>query len=99
MAKDLFKKPFDDGTIDKLEIFEDYFKAWLPVFIARQEIIWKEIQIFDLFAGEGTDSKGTFGSPMRILKILNENADLIRTSKVKIRIVINEFDKEKYEIL
>jgi len=25
-AKNLFEKPFDDGTIDKLEIFEDYFK-------------------------------------------------------------------------
>lgn len=99
MGRNLFRKPFDDGTIDKLQIFEDYFKEWLPVFIARQEIIWNEIQIFDLFAGEGMDIKGALGSPMRILKILNENADLINKSKVKIRVVINEYEKEKYEIL
>lgn len=98
-AKDLFQKPFDDGTIDKLQIFEDYFKEWLPVFISRQEIIWHEIQIFDFFAGEGTDVNGTFGSPMRILSILNRNKELILKSGVKIKVVINEFDKEKYKSL
>ena len=50
MGRNLFRKPFDEGTLDKLEIFEDYFKEWLPVFLTRREIIWKEIQIFDLFA-------------------------------------------------
>jgi three-Cys-motif partner protein len=97
--KDLFEKPFDDGTIDKLEIFEDYFKEWLPVFLVRQEIIWKEIQIFDLFGGEGKDIKGIYGSPMRILKILNENRGMILKSGVKIRFIINEFEKEKYDLL
>ncbi len=97
--KDLFQKPFDEGTIDKLEIFEDYFKEWLPVFIARKEIIWKEIQIFDLFGGEGKDTSNIYGSPMRILKVLNENRELILKSNVKITVVINEFEKEKYELL
>lgn len=99
MGRNLFRKPFDDGTIDKLEIFEDYFKEWLPVFIAKQEIIWTEIQIFDLFAGEGTDIKGVFGSPMRILSILNENKHLILKSKVKINVIINEYEKDKYDLL
>ncbi len=99
MGRNLFRKPFDDGTIDKLKIFEDYFKEWLPVFIARKEIIWSEIQIFDLFAGEGKDINGTFGSPMRIISILNENKELIKKSRVKIRIVINEFDSDKFTIL
>jgi len=99
MGKNLFRKPFDDGTIDKLEIFEDYFKEWLPVFIARQEIIWHEIQVFDFFAGEGTDINGTYGSPMRILSILNRNKELILKSKVKIRVIINEYEKEKYDLL
>ena len=99
MRRNLFRKIFDDGTIDKLEIFGDYFKEWLPVFIARQEIIWHEIQIFDFFAGEGTDIKGTFGSPMRILSILNENRELILKSKVKIRLIINEYEKDKYDLL
>jgi three-Cys-motif partner protein len=98
-AKDLFQKPFDDGTIDKLQILEDYFKEWLPVFIARKEVIWKEIQIFDLFAGEGKDVNGVYGSPIRLLNILNQNKDLIVKSGVKIQVIINEFDKEKYDAL
>ena len=97
--KDLFNKPFDDGTLDKLEIFEDYFKEWLPVFLARPQPIWNEIQIFDLFGGEGKDNSGILGSPLRILKILNDNEELIIKSRVKIRVIINEFDKEKYELL
>ena len=98
-AKDLFQKPFDDGTIDKLQILEDYFKEWLPVFIAREEVIWDKIQIFDLFAGEGKDINGIPGSPIRLLNILNQNKVLIIKSKVKIRIVFNEFDREKYDTL
>ena len=54
-ARDLFEKPFDEGTMVKLRIFEDYFKAWLPVFIAKPQPYWRVIQIFDLFAGEGKD--------------------------------------------
>ena len=99
MGRDLFRKPFDDGTIDKLQIFEDYFKEWLPVFIVRREIIWNEIQIFDLFAGEGMDVNGVLGSPMRILKVLNEFKEPILRSKVKVRVVINEYEKDKFEIL
>ncbi len=97
--KDLFRKPFDEGTIDKLEIFEDYFKEWLPVFISRKEIIWNKIQIFDLFAGEGKDVNGVYGSPMRILKVLNENRELILKSNVNIKVIINEFEKEKFDLL
>lgn len=99
MGRNLFRKPFDEGTIDKLQIFEDYFKEWIPVFIVRQEIIWNEIQIFDLFAGEGMDVNGVLGSPMRILTILNANKEIIKKSKVKVRVIINEYEKEKYEIL
>lgn len=97
--KDLFEKPFDEGTVDKLQIFEDYFQEWLPVFVARKEIIWHEIQIFDLFAGVGQDVKGTEGSPLRILKILNQNKHLILQSSVKINVVLNEFDRNKYRLL
>ena len=97
--KDLFRSPFDDGTISKLEIFEDYFKEWLPVFISKEIPIWKEIRIFDFFGGEGKDVNGVYGSPMRILKVLNQNNSLILKSKVKIHVVINEFEKEKFQVL
>jgi len=97
--KDIFEKAFDEGTLAKLKIFEDYFKEWLPVFISKKDPIWMEIQILDLFAGEGKDIDGTYGSPLRILSILNKNHDLILNSKIKIKVIFNEFDKEKYNTL
>ena len=38
---DLHSKPFDESTITKLEIFEDYAKAWIPTFVMQKDI--KEI--------------------------------------------------------
>ena len=97
--RDLFRNPFDEGTLVKLQILEDYFKEWLPVFIANPNPIWKEIQIFDLFAGEGKDINGVPGSPIRILTIINDNRDLIIKSKVKINVVFNELEKPKFDLL
>jgi three-Cys-motif partner protein len=99
MPHDIFDDPFDEGTLVKLEIFEDYFKEWLPVFISKPDPYWKQIQIFDLFAGQGKDVGGKYGSPLRILSILNENADRIRNSQVQIKVVLNEFDPRKYQQL
>lgn len=98
-TKNIFDKPFDEGTIDKLTIFEDYFKEWLPVFLAKPDPIWKEIQIFDFFAGEGKDVNGVMGSPMRIISVLNKNEELILKSGVKIKVVVNEYEKQKFDIL
>lgn len=98
-SKNLFRKPFDEGTRSKLEIFEDYFKEWLPVFISKPNPIWKQIQVFDLFAGEGTDLNGVFGSPLRIIKTLNDNKAQIKLSGIKITLVLNEFNKEKFDLL
>lgn len=99
MGRNLFREPFDDGTLIKLKVFEDYFKEWLPVFIAKPDPIWKEVKIFDLFAGEGKDSIGIDGSPVRVLKELNQNRQTIIDSGLKISVVINEFDKKKYALL
>ncbi|MDR0506513.1 MAG: hypothetical protein LBH32_06830 [Dysgonamonadaceae bacterium] len=41
--KDLHSKPFDKGTITKLEIFENYAKEWLPTFVMSSSV--KEIWI------------------------------------------------------
>lgn len=96
MARDLFRKAFDDGTKVKLKIFEDYFKEWLPVFIANPNPIWKEIKIFDLFGGEGKDINGIEGSPVRILNVLNGNREIILKSRLKISVIINEYDRDKF---
>jgi hypothetical protein len=53
--KDLHEEPFDESTIAKLEIFEDYAQAWIPTFV-MQGI--PTINIFDFFAGTGYDKSG-----------------------------------------
>ncbi|MFP9115218.1 three-Cys-motif partner protein TcmP [Flavobacterium sp. RHBU_3] len=94
MAKDLFSKPFDEGTNAKLEIFKLYLREWLPVFISSYEKrFWSTIFIYDFFAGEGKDSIGNHGSPLVILDVLKEYEALVKQTKVKIKIIFNEKEK------
>jgi hypothetical protein len=59
--KDLYEKPFDEGTITKLEIFENYAKEWIPTVVMGG---YPEIWIFDFFAGTGYDKNDIAGSPL-----------------------------------
>lgn len=100
---DLHTKPFDDSTITKLEIFEDYAKAWVPTFVMQPNI--KEIHVFDFFAGPGYDNEYVPGSPIRLLNIvLSYLGDFFKT-KTKIVLHFNEFEpnkkksQDKYELL
>lgn len=77
MARDIHKAPFDEGTKAKLSIFQDYLKEWLPVFLAKKEIYWNTINVFDFFAGPGSDSKGNKGTPLIILEELTPYIDNI----------------------
>ena len=93
---DLHKKPFDEGTITKLEIFETYTKEWLPTFIMSK---WGELWVFDFFAGTGYDKDGIPGSPIRILRqIKNQIGNIFKTNKT-INVCFNEFDEGKYNSL
>ena len=67
--KDLHDEPFDDSTIAKLEIFEDYAQAWLPTFIMQG---MPALCVFDFFGGTGYDKNGVAGSPIRILQKIKE---------------------------
>lgn len=69
MSKNLHEKPFDETTIAKLEIFEDYAQALIPTFVMSGD---PDICIFDFFAGTGYDKNGVPGSPIRILKKIQE---------------------------
>jgi len=99
MTRDIHKKPFDEGTKAKLSIFEDYLKEWLPVFIAKKEIIWKTINIYDFFAGPGYDSKGQKGTPMIIRDELRPYFDKIIDKKLNVNLYLNEYSKVKKEEL
>lgn len=62
-------EPFDEQTLTKLQVFELYTREWLPVFLASPPpSICREVHVFDFFAGPGTDARGVFGSPLRVLR-------------------------------
>ncbi|MDD3031228.1 MAG: three-Cys-motif partner protein TcmP [Atribacterota bacterium] len=89
-----FNLIFDDATLTKLLIFEQYIKSWLPVFIKQQE---DYIYIFDFFAGVGCDSQNNPGSPIRILSQIKVYQHIIH--KTKIKLFFNECKKKYYEKL
>jgi three-Cys-motif partner protein len=93
---DHHSKPFSEGTITKLKIFEEYLRAWLPVFICGG---YKHANICDFFAGIGYDIQNIPGSPIRILKIIKEYQALIIERNFKITVVLNEYKKEKFRSL
>ncbi len=90
--KDLHESPFDETTIAKLEIFEDYAQAWIPTFVMSDAIT---ICIFDFFAGTGYDKNGVEGSPIRILKKIKEQETNIIQKNVKIKVFLNEWEPNK----
>lgn len=95
-TKSIFSEPFDDGTLFKLKIFNDYFKEWLPVFVSPQKPRYTKIQIFDLFAGMGKDENNTSGSPLLILNELNKWKTLIQEHKLDVTVVLNEYEKKYF---
>lgn len=99
MAKNIHLEPFDEATKIKLAIFEDYLKEWLPVFLGINQPFWKTINIFDFFAGPGTDSIGTQGTPLIILNHLNKYKHAITSKHLSVNVFFNEFDIDKYHTL
>lgn len=91
-GKNIHKEPFDEGTITKLEIFQQYAREWLPVFVMAKS---KRMNIFDFFAGTGFDVKGVPGSPIRILEEIKGQIDNIKKNCTVIHIYLNEYDKKK----
>ncbi len=92
--KDLHEDPFDESTIAKLEIFEDYAQAWIPTFV-MQGI--QSISIFDFFAGTGYDKNGTPGSPIRILEKIREQLSHILQKGTRLKVYLNEYEPNKRE--
>jgi len=92
---DLHDKPFDSGTITKLNLFEKYTEEWLPTFIMPQRN-QKSLWIFDFFAGPGYH-EGIEGSPIRILKqIKRQLPHILDQQNLSINVLFNEKDHDKY---
>ncbi|GJL63449.1 MAG: hypothetical protein NPIRA04_21030 [Nitrospirales bacterium] len=93
---DFHNRPFDDGTLTKLEIFELYAREWFPVFLAQNVPSKSIIHVYDFFAGPGTDSSNKPGSPLRIIRQLQNCQKLAAWGKVKTH--LHFFDKSSQKI-
>lgn len=90
-------KPYNAGTLNKLELFERYVEAWLPTWIMQPNV--EEINIVDFFAGKGYDIVGAKGSPIRILDKINSFFDNLMLNKTIINLYLNEYKSDKLEEL
>lgn len=70
MAKSDFFGSFHPDTKLKLDIFRDYIRAWLPVFLTKSKntSAYPEVLIIDGFCGQGLDHAGESGTPIIILE-------------------------------
>lgn len=91
--RDLHSDPFDETTITKLEIFEDYAEAWIPTFLMQKNI--DEIHVFDFFSGPGYDKNGVAGSPIRLLNKINSYLNPFVNTITKVILHLNEFEPIK----
>ncbi len=100
MASDEIEdKPYTEGTLTKLELFQLYARAWLPVFTARPQPIWKRLHIFDFFAGRGRDCQGTPGSPARLLSEIRQSWTEIQQKDLDVTLTVCDSDKAKIQSL
>ena len=92
---DFHGKPFDEGTVTKLHIFELYAREWFPVFLSQENPLRNAIHVFDFFAGPGTDSNNVLGSPLRVLRQLQEYQVTQGWRKVGIHVHFYDEDSAK----
>lgn len=99
-TKNFHKKAYDEGTKCKLDLYSNYLRAWLPTFINNPYV--DHIQIFDFFAGAGTDGQGNPGSPLlaaqEIRNAIDMNASRMRPD-FRIHFYINELDEKRFSQL
>jgi len=95
--RNLHKKPFDEGTKVKLQLYREYLREWLPVFINSSSV--DTLQIFDFFAGPGIDMDGNPGSPIIACDEVKDVLEHCNKRRLKIRLYFNEHAADKYEQL
>lgn len=100
-TKDINKRPFAEATMLKLDIFRRCFKEWFPVFVHHPNV--KQIFIYDMFAGSGTDADGNPGSPIILLQEArgdkHQHCVALAKKKKKVIFGFNEKVQEKKELL
>jgi three-Cys-motif partner protein len=94
--RNLHEKPFDEGTMAKLDLFRFYIREWLPVFIKARRVFWKTLNIYDFFSGPGQDVNGIKGTPLIILEELEPYFKDIQEKGISINLYFNEYSNKKY---
>jgi three-Cys-motif partner protein len=94
-GRDLHRDPFDEGTQDKLDLYRGYLREWLPVFLNQPSI--STINIFDFFAGPGSDVDGKPGSPIIAHQEICSALKIHKSAhKPDIHLYLNELDPKKF---
>jgi three-Cys-motif partner protein len=92
MANKSFHYQFDRGTKTKLYIFNEYFKESFPVFLHSPS--WKEILIYDFFAGKGYDEFGEKSTSINILEQIKPYCSVLAARKKKLFVILNDRDEK-----
>lgn len=92
--RNLHHNPFDEGTRDKLELYRDYLREWLPVFINGPAL--DSINVFDFFAGPGFDVEGNPGSPVITCDEIQKAIVKNEKKRAVIKAYFNEKASDKY---
>jgi len=95
--RDLHTKAFDEGTKEKLELYREYLREWLPVFINSPYV--DALQIFDFFAGPGIDIDDNPGSPIIICDEIRNALSQHGKQHPKIKVYFNEYNATKFKQL
>lgn len=97
---DIFDKPFDEGTLMKLNLYRGYIKEWYPVFLSsNKSYAPQNIRVYDFFAGEGKDVNGILGSPLIALEELKPYIKNIQQNNRTVKLFFSEKNKKKYQRL
>ena len=96
-SRNLHREAFDEHTQEKLAIYKDYLEVFLRVFMNTTRVA--RIQIFDFFAGPGSDPEGNPGSPLITLSSVRKIRHETPSCQAVFRLYFNEIDPNKYEQL
>lgn len=94
-----YSEPFDEATRTKLELFRQYIRAWISIFLTHWGASHEapdQINIFDLFAGQGRDLNGVFGSALIIVEEIRAycNRYFERKSSAPVSLFFNDLDAD-----
>lgn len=92
-------KPYNEGTLTKLELFELYARSWLPVFTSPPKPRWSRLHLFDFFAGRGRDLAGNPGSPARLAAEIKRRWPEIQSKNLQVTLTACDSDAAKVQSL